>query len=284
MTVATAPAERPSVSERTDRPVWWLVFRQELEELWVGGKALNLLILFGILISITGFLLATNNELSLTPPRTMIVVMIHTAMTFGLFIGLVIASETISGERERATLEPLLLAPAGRRQIVFGKYLAALSPWPIAYLYTVPYVMTLAQGDQALWPAVAWGAVLGTLTTVAFTGLGTLVSLWSSSSRTSLFVGLLIYILAQLPPQLPGEFLASPAGALVQAIDPLEAVRQFLIQGFVEVKLVDQLWPLLYAPIVVTGLVLAVLFLYAAPRLGLEGGRSAGRSGSGSEG
>ena len=285
MTAAAAPVDRAAAADRPDRPVWWLVFRQELEELWVGGKALNLLILFGILISITGFLLATNNELSLTPPRSMIVVMIHTAMTFGLFIGLVIASESISGERERATLEPLLLAPAGRRQIVFGKFLAALSPWPIAYLYTVPYVITLAQGDLALWPAVAWGAALGTLTTVAFTGLGMLVSLWSTSSRTSLFVGLLIYILAQLPPQLPGEFLTSPAGALVQALDPLEAVRQFLIQGFIEVKVVDQLWPLLYAPIVVTLAILAVLFLYAAPRLGLEGGsgRSVARAPGGSE-
>jgi ABC-type Na+ efflux pump permease subunit len=286
MTAAAARVDRPTAADRPDRPVWWLVFRQELEELWVGGKALNLLILFGILISITGFLLATNNELSLTPPRSMIVVMIHTAMTFGLFIGLVIASESISGERERATLEPLLLAPAGRRQIVFGKFLAALSPWPIAYLYTVPYVITLAQGDLALWPAVAWGAVLGTMTTVAFTGLGMLVSLWSTSSRTSLFVGLLIYILAQLPPQLPGEFLTSPAGALVQALDPLEAVRQFLIQGFIEVKVVDQLWPLLYAPIVATLAILAVLFLYAAPRLGLEGGsgRSVARASGGSEG
>ena len=286
MTAAAAPVDRPAAADRPDRPVWWLVFRQELEELWVGGKALNLLILFGILISITGFLLATNNELSLTPPRSMIVVMIHTAMTFGLFIGLVIASESISGERERATLEPLLLAPAGHRQIVFGKFLAALSPWPIAYLYTIPYVITLAQGDLALWPALAWGAALGTLTTVAFTAVGMLVSIWSASSRTSLFVGLLIYILAQLPPQLPGEFLASPAGALVQAIDPLEAVRQFLIQGFIEVKVVDLLWPLLYAPIVVTVAILGILFLYAAPRLGLEGGirRSAASGSGGSEG
>jgi ABC-2 type transport system permease protein len=286
VTAAAAPADRSAVTDRSDRPVWWLVFRQELEELWVGGKALNLLILFGILISITAFLLATNNELSLTPPRTMIVVMIHTAMTFGLFIGLVIASESISGERERATLEPLLLAPAGRRQIVFGKYLAALSPWPIAYAYTIPYVIVLAQGDLALWPAVAWGALLGTLTTLAFTGVGMLVSLWSTSSRTSLFVALLIYILAQLPPQLPGEFLTSPAGALVQAIDPLEAVRQFLIQGFIDVKVVDQLWPLLYAPIIATALILAVLFLYAAPRLGLVGGpgRSSDTSASGNGG
>jgi ABC-2 type transport system permease protein len=267
---AVAPAAPSTLTGRSDRPVWWLVFRQELDDLWVGGKALNLLILFGVLMSITAFLLATNSELSLTPPRVMIVVMIQTAITFGLFIGLVIASESISGERERATLEPLLLAPAGRRQIVLGKFLAALTPWPIAYLFCVPYVIVLAQGDLALWPALAWGAIVGTLAVVAFAGLGMLVSIWSNSSRTSLFVGLIIYIVALLPSQLPGEFLESTAGAVIQAVDPLEAVRQFLVKGFVEVRPVVELWPLLYAPIVATVLILAVIFLYAAPRLGLE--------------
>jgi ABC-2 type transport system permease protein len=261
---ATAPS-RTQATDRSDRPVWWLVFRQELDDLWIGGKALNLLILFGVLMSITAFLLATNSELSLTPPRMMIVVMIQSAITFGLFIGLVIASESLSGERERATLEPLLLAPAGRRQIVLGKFLAALSPWPIAYAFCIPYVITLSQGDLALWPGLAWGAVLGTLTTVAFTGLGMLVSIWSNSSRTSLFVGLLI-----LPAQLPGEFQTTAAGAVVQTVDPLEAVRQFLLKGFVDVRPVDELWPLLYAPVAVTLVILGVLFLYAAPRLGLE--------------
>jgi ABC-2 type transport system permease protein len=267
---AVAPAAPSTLAGRSDRPVWWLVFRQELDDLWVGGKALNLLILFGVLMSITAFLLATNSELSLTPPRVMIVVMIQTAITFGLFIGLVIASESISGERERATLEPLLLAPAGRRQIVLGKFLAALTPWPIAYLFCVPYVIVLGQGDLALWPALAWGALVGTLAVVAFAGLGVLVSIWSNSSRTSLFIGLIIYIVALLPSQLPGEFLESTAGAFIQAVDPLEAVRQFLVRGFVEVRPVVELWPLLYAPIGATVLILAVIFLYAAPRLRLE--------------
>jgi ABC-2 family transporter len=257
---------------RADRPVWWLVFRQELDDLWIGGKALNLLILFAVLLSITAFLLATNSELSLTPPRMMIVVTIQSAITFGLFIGLVIASECLSGERERATLEPLLLAPAGRRQIVLGKYLAGLSPWPIAYAFCVPYVVTLAQRDGALWPALMWGAVLGTLATLAFTGIGVLVSIYSSNSRTSLFVGLLVYIGALLPAQLPGEFQDAAAGRIVAALDPLEAVRQFLIRGFVDVRPVEELWPLLYAPIVVTLLILGAIFLYAAPRLGLVPG------------
>jgi ABC-2 type transport system permease protein len=264
---ATSTISEPAA--RSDRPVWWLVFRQELDDLWIGGKALNLLILFAVLMSITAYLLATNSELSLTPPRLMIVTTIQSAITFGLFIGLVIASECLSGERERATLEPLLLAPAGRRQIVLGKFLAALSPWPIAYAFCVPYVVTLAQGDIALWPALAWGALLGTLVTVAFTGIGMLVSIYSASSRTSLFIGLLVYIGALLPAQLPGEFQDSPAGALLQAIDPLEATRIFMMKGFVDVRPVEELWPLLYAPVIVTALVLGAIFVYAAPRLGL---------------
>lgn len=267
MSAATSTMSEPTT--RSDRPVWWLVFRQELDDLWIGGKALNLLILFAVLMSITAYLLATNSELSLTPPRLMIVTTIQSAITFGLFIGLVIASECLSGERERATLEPLLLAPAGRRQIVLGKFLAALSPWPIAYAFCVPYVVTLAQGDIALWPALAWGALLGTLVTVAFTGMGMLVSIYSASSRTSLFIGLLVYIGALLPAQLPGEFQDSPAGALLQAIDPLEAARIFMMKGFVDVRPVEELWPLLYAPVIVTALVLGAIFVYAAPRLGL---------------
>jgi ABC-2 type transport system permease protein len=223
-------------------------------------------------MSITAFLLATNSELSLTPPRLMIVTTIQSAITFGVFIGLVIAAECLSGERERATLEPLLLAPADRRHIVLGKFLAALSPWPIAFAFCVPYVVTLAQGDLALWPALAWGALLGTLVTVVFTALGVLISIYSGSSRTSLFVGLLVYIGALLPAQLPGEFQDSAAGAVIQAIDPLESVRIFLTKGFVDVRPVEELWPLLYAPVIGMLLLMAVIFLVAAPRLALEPG------------
>lgn len=276
---------RQPVSEARPR-VWWLQFRQELDELWIGGKALNLLILYCGLMSITAFLLATNSELSLTPPRTMIVVVIQSAISFGLFLGLVIASESVSGERERATLEPLLLSPASHRQVVLGKFLAALSPWPIAYALTVPYVVVLAQGDLALVPALAWGALLGTLVAIVFTGIGMLVSIWSNSSRTSLFVGLLVYLATLLPAQLPGEFQSTPAGAVVQAIDPLEAVRQFLRLGFIEVRPVEELWPLLYAPVIVTLAVLGAIALSTGSRLSLEAGlpRLGSRLGRGTEG
>ena len=57
----------PSEASGGKASVWQLVLKSELTELWLGGRVLNLLILFSILISITAYLLATNNELSLTP-------------------------------------------------------------------------------------------------------------------------------------------------------------------------------------------------------------------------
>lgn len=265
------PGGSPSLGARSSRPVWTLVLTQELRELWVGGRALNLLILFSVLMSGTAFLLATNSELSLATPRLAMVTMLQSAITFGLFIGLIVAAESVSGERERATLEPLLLTPADRRQVVLGKYVAALSPWPVAMLLAIPYIVVLAQGDVALDIALMWGAVLGTLLVASFTGIGLLASIWSGSSRSSLFVALLVYLLALLPAQLPGEFLASPAGAVVQALIPLESVRQFLNQYLVDGFALDDARLLLIAPTVALVAILAVLFGFAAPRLGLDG-------------
>ena len=265
------PGASTSLGARSSRPVWTLVLTQELRELWVGGRALNLLILFSVLMSGTAFLLATNSELSLATPRLAMVTMLQSAITFGLFIGLIVAAESVSGERERATLEPLLLTPADRRQVVLGKYVAALSPWPVAMLLAIPYIVVLAQGDVALDIALMWGAVVGTLLVASFTGIGLLASIWSGSSRSSLFVALLVYLLALLPAQLPGEFLASPAGAVVQALVPLESVRQFLNQYLVDGFALDDARLLLIAPTVALVAILAVLFGFAAPRLGLDG-------------
>ncbi len=262
--------ERQAEAAGSAWPVWWLVFKRELAELWIGGRAFNLLILFSVLMSITAFLLATNNELSLTPPKLMVITALQATMTFGLFIGLVIAAESITGERERATLEALLLTPTNRREIVFGKFVAALSPWPVAMILAVPYLTVLSQGDPVLGPALLWGALLGTLVTIAFTGVGMLASIWSGSNRTSLFVSLLVYLLALLPAQLPGEFQTTAVGALIQATNPLEAVRLFLQRHLVEGLPLEEVRPLLVAPTIVLVLILGLLLWFAAPRLGLE--------------
>ncbi len=249
---------------------WWLVFKRELVELWIGGRALNLLILFSVLMSITAFLLATNSELSLFQAQHVLFLTLQANITFGLFIGLIIAAESISGERERATLEALLLTPTSRKHIVLGKYLAAFSLWPAAFILSIPYMAVLARGEPVLGQALLWGALVGSIPAAAYTALGMIVSVKSNSSRTSLFISLLIYLLSLLPGQLPGEAQARPIGVLLQAVNPLESARQFLQRVLSDGKPLNEVLIYGVAPVLVTALIIGVLFVYAAPRLNLE--------------
>jgi ABC-2 type transport system permease protein len=232
-------------------PTWWIVFIRELSDLWIGGKALTLLLIYSIILGIQTYVMATNSELSLIPPKEMVYETAKAAIAVSIFIGLIIGSDSISGERERATLESLLLTPTRRGQIMLGKFLAGISPWPVAMLLTIPYMIALAQGDEILWPAVFWGAILGSLLAPAYTGLGMLVSFWSSSNRTSFLVSLGIYILFLVPAQLPGRAQNGAAGQFLQWINPMAASSHFL-------------------SVVFALLILAVMFLYAGPRLSLE--------------
>lgn len=267
--MVTADEGKPSVASP---PVWWLVFKQEVIELWLGGRVLNLLILFSVLMSVTAFLLATNNEIRLLPLSQTVSIALTAAITFGLFIGVIISGESISGERERATLEALLLTPGSRRQIITGKLLSALTPWPVTLLLSTPYIAVLSRGDPVLGWALFWGAIVGSILTIVFTGLGLLFSIWSNSSRTSLAASLLVYVLALTPAQLPAEFQATPAGTLIAATNPLEASRQFLERTIIDSQSLAATWLYLAAPAIFVALLLGVLFFYAAPRLSLEAG------------
>lgn len=264
--------ERRGKSSNRMLPIWWIVFKRELSELWVLGKAFYLIILYSIYLGVASFVFASNNELSLIPPREMVYLILSNAINIGLFVTLIISADTLSGERERATLEALLLTPANRRQIVVGKFLASISPWPLAFAITVPYVFVLSQGNDIVGTALLWGVLLGTLLALAFTGFGMLVSIWSNSNKTSLFVSLTVYLLLFLPVQFPGNAQTGTMGKLLKKLDPLEGADHFLQKIIVNNRTASELLPFLWASIIFAVLVFLLLFFYAAPRLSLDGG------------
>lgn len=255
-------------------PAWWLIFTRELVDLWIGGKALNLILIYSILLGVMVYIMSFNSELSLIPPKESVYELMKNAMAVSLFIGLIIGADTISGERERSTLEGVLLTPASRRQIVAGKFLAGISPWPVAFIIAIPYMFVLAQGDEVLGPAILWGAITGSILVPAYTGLGMLVSFWSSSNKVSYFVSLGIYILFLVPAQLPGRAQTGAAGQFLQWVNPLAAVNHFLSKHLVNYRTIAEYWTWLISPIVFAAVVFGLLFLYAGPGLRLEAGRS----------
>jgi ABC-2 type transport system permease protein len=251
-------------------PTWWIVLLKESHELWIGGRALTLLLIYSLLLGIQTYVLASNSELSLIPPNEMVYETLKGAIAVGIFISLIIGADSISGERERATLEGLLLTPTNRRQIVLGKFLAAASPWPAALLIAIPYMTVLAQGDAVLRPAILWGALIGTVLAPAFTALGMVISYWCNTNKTSLFVSLGVYILMLLPAQLPGRAQTGAAGSLLQQVNPMASHAHYLSKVLVNNRTFEEFWGWLVAPAVFAAFVFLLLFLYAGPGMRLE--------------
>jgi len=264
--VGAATADRPASSS------WWLILRKEIVDLWLGGRLMLLLVLFTVLMSITSVMRELESQASLIPPVEMVFLTLLSAISFGVLLCLVVGADSISGDRERGTFEPLLLSPVSRRQIVFAKFLAAVSPWPAAFVLSIPYAVVLGQGDEMLVPGLLWTFALGTLLAMAFAAFGVLVSMWSRSNRTSLFVCLLVYLLFLLPTQLPGEAQKGPLGYTIQQLDPLQATSEFLEKFIVNNQPPEARFSYLLTSILWTVLTVGLLFIYAAPRVQLEGG------------
>jgi ABC-type multidrug transport system permease subunit len=276
MTIAEAEATRTNtrIGRRPTRGAWWVVFKQELVELWVGGRAINLLILYSLLLGLMTFLLATNSELSLIPPKEMVFLTLLNTISFGVFIGMIVGADGISGERERGTLEVLLLTPASRRQLVLGKLLAALTPWPAAFLISLPALFVTAQGDEVFGQAVLLGVLIGTVLAVAFAGFGLLVSTWSNTNKTSMFICLIVWLLLFLLTQLPGEVQKGDFGYFVQRINPMQATSEFLEKVLVNHRTFWERDEFLRSSVAGVVVVLFLLFAIAAPRLRLDASRA----------
>jgi ABC-2 type transport system permease protein len=254
---------------RSRAPAWWLVFRRELSELWIGGKALGLLLVYTVIVGVVSFVSVENSQQDLIPPKELVWSTLQIGIYVSICMGVIIGADSVSGARERGALEALLLTPASRRQIVIGKFLASVSPWPAALAVTIPCIAVLSQGDPVFGTSLRWGIPLGTLLVLGFTGMAMLVSNWSTSNRTSFFVSLTLYLLFLLPSLLPGRAQKGLMGKFFQRSNPLAASDEFLEKMIVNNRTMADQGSWVKGPVIFALIVLVLLMVYAAPRLRL---------------
>jgi len=205
-----------------------VVARQELRDLWIGGRGLVLAFAFSILLSAITYLGATNQALNFLESREAVNLTLQVAVGVGAMLALLAAADAISGERERGTLESLLLTPVAREGLVAGKLVAALSLWLGALLLTVPYVWFLGHDVGAAGEAVGTGALAGTLLAVGLTAFGTVVSALADSNRISLSVSLFTLLALFAPTQLPAGAQHGWAGEALLRVNPVTAAEHYV--------------------------------------------------------
>ena len=245
---------------------------QELRDLWLGGRGLVLSFAFSLLLSVISYLVATNRALNFLEQRESVNLTLQVAIAVGALLALLTAADAMSGERERGTLESLLVTPVSRLEISLGKLLAALSLWAAAFVITVPYVWFLARGVGLVGNAVVVGLVVGTLLAIFLTSFGFLLSVFAASNRVSLSLSLLVLLALFVPTQLPSSAQQGWAGDLLLRLNPMTAGEHYVGKIVTNGHAWSQDVSWLASPLVAASLFAAAALIAGARFMGLRGG------------
>ena len=240
----------------TPRHGWLIVAGQEFRDLWFGTRGLTMMLGYSAVLSVLAFLIAGNQDLNFLDARESIGLFVQVTLALGTLAALIVSADAISGERERGTLEHLLLTPVRRRDLVSGKLLAALTVWVAALAVAVPYVLVLARG-----PGIAGDALLvlfaGTLTAMALTALGLAVSSITRTNRSSLIIAIVVLLALAAPSQLPAPATRGVLGDLLVLANPVAAGLKLSTRIIVDQATWASQWKLLISPAIAAFVLMA---------------------------
>ena len=262
----TAARQAGGRGGRSVEPAWLVIARQELRELWAGGRGGLLVLVFSILLSGVTYLAATNQVLNFLEQREAVDLTLQVAMAAGVLVTLVVSADGISGERERGTWEALLLTAVSRRAIVAGKLAGALSLWLAAWLVSVPYVWVLGRGVSLVGQALLIGLLVGSLLALALAGVGTVISALCNSNKVSVALSVFVLVALTAPTQLPTGLARTWIGGALLRVNPVGAALHYVSSVLVRGHGWRQDLDYLASPLITAALTGAIL-LAATPRL-----------------
>ncbi|MFA6042608.1 MAG: ABC transporter permease, partial [Patescibacteria group bacterium] len=165
---------------------------------------------------------------------------------FALIGGMYIAIDVSAGEKERKTLEALLLTPATRLQIVAGKFAAVAITasttivLSLASMYAAFKLFPPSFGEETVAIQLSLGAVgimlgIGVILAVMFSGLLLSVAIFAKNYKEAQNYITPFYLLAVLPvaifAQIPG-FKPTVAFFLIPGVNAVFVIKEVLIGTF----------------------------------------------------
>ncbi len=228
-------------------------------------------VISAIVLSLMSYLLLTDAELSLLDQSEMLYIVASLTVGLGLLVSGILAGDSVAGERERGTLEGLLLTPIGRGPLVLGKIGAVLAAWLLVFAISAPYILVVGSGTDLSGPALLYTFLLGTLCVAGFTVLTVVISCLVGSGRSATLAALAILIAMAAPTLLGTVLQNSWFGTIYNALSPFAQVRLSLDSVIVDKEGLAIQLPHLGA--LVGFVVLAAVFVAIVARgISLEGG------------
>lgn len=254
------------------RATWRVVARHEVGELWLSSKGLSVLFGFTLLLAVLGYLASADAGINLLDARESVGVIVQTSIGLGTLAALVVSADAISGERERGTLESLLVTPVSRRSLVIGKLIAATTMWVATLVVALPFVAVMADGPGVTADAVTVLLAAGSLVAAALAALGLAISAVALSNRVSLAAAFAALLLLAAPSQLPAVKASGALGSVLIKANPVSAGLTFADNILVKQQQWSDQAPYLISPII-AAVALTALAIALSTRIELGGAR-----------
>lgn len=240
-----------------------LARKEFMEDLMATRGAVFLVIACAVL-SVFSVLLISNTELSLLDNAQAVYMMSGIIIALASLVAVLRGSDGFAGERERETLEPLMLTPVTGQKMALAKLIGILFSWLILFILSVPYLWAVGSTGQNLSPAIQYLFTMGTLMVLIFGGLALALSARARSFKSALSIGLTIFLLAGSPVVLGTSLRQSAAGRAIDLLNPFAGALNTLDSVIIDSQ--GLLFQLLRLTIMVGYSLLILVILHAATR------------------
>ncbi len=246
------------------------VGREELVDSWIRGPGLWLLLGIAGALSAVTIGLAYTAQINLLDAREGLAILVRISLGLGVLLAAFSAADSISGERDRSTLEALLLTPTPHRSLALGKFGTALVWWMAAFLVSVPYLWAMGTGlgGSAALAVAGIGGLFTAMIAVGGAGIG---SLYARSNLHAFGIVVMAGAVLAVPGLLPAAMMRGAIGTALLRADPISAVLHLVNVVVVDQQPLVDVASWLISP-VVSAVAVAGLAAWSARRIALEPG------------
>lgn len=210
----------------------WVITKRELGSFFDSLIAYILLVLF---LGFTGFFTwILGNDVFITGQASMEQFFAMANLSFFIFIP-ALTMQLLAEERKLGTLELLLTRSVTDRQVVLGKFFAALLMLAIALLFTLPFVITIFNIGNADVGQILCGYLGLLFTGAAYVSIGLYASSITSNQIVSFLLALVISIFFQFIFGIIGSYLTGVLGTVFTELS-MSAHFESIARGVVDTR------------------------------------------------
>lgn len=199
----------------------WLLFKKEMKENFYAVNGMVWFFCIAVLFSLMAYSFTIETEWSFMTQTDILVAMTMMVFGIGILMTILVASVSISSEKENGTLESLLLTPTTTHQIAHSKILSSMTKWLIVYAISTPYIYALGNGTGEIYMVLLFILIAGSVLMFSYAALSVGISFLTNSSKNALVLSVGVFIATLMPLFLPDAFKATGVGQMLENISPL---------------------------------------------------------------